>query len=216
MFKLFNNKIIFILLVIYSTQSLARDTVELLPKEFYAVGFRLNIDASIDDKSGVYEARVYFKGSKSKEYRVYATMKCKNGDCKATLPAPVGNNIYYKILYQNYHRKIFVTEEFSMEKRDMLQLEDYQIRDKSEMILGTDFLKPPKTIVGFKDINLKVKTIDNREKIGVLAKIIDKNSAGIQDTKEIDGEFGGTIGTVGEERSILTIIAGVALLFAIL
>ncbi len=214
MFKLFNK--ISVLTVFFSIALFAMDTIEISPKEFYAVNFRIEVDAKIEDSSGVYEARVYFKGSKSKSYRVYSQMDCKNSYCIATLPAPIGDNIYYKILYQNYHREVFVTEEFSMQKRDMLELKDYQTRDKSELILGTDFLKPPRIIIGFRDRNLKVKTIPNSEKIGVLAKIIDKKSAGIKDFDEIDGEFSGTISTVGEERSILPIIGGLALLFMIL
>ena len=103
-----------------------------------------------------------------------------------------------------------------MQKRDMIELKEYQTRDRSEMILGTDLLKPPREIVGFEDKNLKVKLINSSDKIGVLAKIIDKKSAGIKDIDEVDGEFKGTISTVGEERSILPIIGGVALLFMIL
>jgi len=213
MYKLFK---ILILTIICSTWLIAMDSMEFYPKKFYATGFRINIDAKIEEKSGIYEARVYFKGLKSKDYQVYAQMQCKNDYCKATLPAPIGENIYYKILYQNYRRQVFVTEEFSMQKRDMIELKDYQTRDKSDIILGTDLFKPPRTIVGFKDKNLKVKTINSSEKIGVLAKIIDKSSAGIKDINKIDGEFEGTIGTVGEERSILPIIGGVALLFMIL
>jgi len=215
MFKIFSK--IIILIFIYSTNIYSIDNIEFSPKKFYATGFRIKIDAKIDDKSGVYDARVYFKSLKSKNYRVYSQMKCKNDYCVATIPAPIGRNIYYKILYQNYRGEVFVTEEFSMEKRDMLELKNYQTRDKNEIILGTDFKFPPKTIIGFKDKNLKVKLINNSEKIGVLAKIIDKKSAGIKDTKEINGEFAGTISTVSEEkRSILPIIGGVAILFMIL
>ncbi len=207
-----------ILFFLLTFLSLEAKNIKHIINRFYATNYRIFIDAIIEEKSGIEDARVYFKSSKKREYLIYAPMKCKDIYCRAILPKPNRNrkNIFYKIIYQNNSGYVYSSDEVVMQKRDLLELKSYQTKDNKKIIFKTDLVKAPKEIYGFDD-NFEIKTIPKSERIGVLAKIIKKEFAGIKDEeREINGKFGSKVGLMGEESSIYGTIAIVFLLFLIL
>jgi len=164
-----------------------------IQKDFYAPNYRINIDATIEDRNFIESARVYFKSQKDDKYRVFSSMRCKKSLCRAVIPSPISstNNIYYRIVYSNKLHKVFSSRELMITKKDMLILAQNQTKDKSEFTIYSEFAKIPKSVVGFSD-NFNIKQVKKANRIGVIIDITDKKDAGIKDiSKEIRSDYGG-------------------------
>jgi len=172
-------------------------SIKSLYKPFYASGYRIHIDAIIEDKNFIEMARVYFKTKKDEKYKVFSSMKCKKGLCRGTLPAPISSTkeIYYSIVYSNKLKKVFRSEELIIRQKMMLMLAQNQSKDKSPFVLNTEFAKAPSSIVGFED-NFHIIKVKKSNRIGVLVDILDKKDAGINNiSKEIRSDYGGNAST---------------------
>ena len=184
-------KIIFIILIL--SDIINANDIKSLTVHPYATGYRVNIDASIDDKKGIDEARVYFKSSKSQPYQVFSKMKCKGKLCRAVLAIPKANtyNIYYKIIYKNSIGKVYEGKEYLMYKKEILALQSNQTKDRTHQVIYTDLKKRPYSIKGFGgDHTIKSVSKDNR--FGALAGFVPLQSAGISDkSEEIDATYHG-------------------------
>ena len=187
-------------------------SIKSVPKDFYAPNYRINIDATIEDKNFIESARVYFKSQKSAKYEVFSSMKCKKSMCRAVIPAPISstNKIYYTIVYSNKLHKVFSSRELVVEKRGMLILAQNQTKDKSKFIINTEFAKAPSSVVGFSD-NFTINKVKKANRIGVLVNIVDKTDAGIKNiSKEIRSDYGGNASS-----SISPILIGALLMLLV-
>lgn len=121
--------------------------------KFFTSGYRIVVSATITDQEGVYEARVYFKNSIEHNYKVFSLMECIGNECKSELPL---TNISlkkmdYVIVYQNSSGNVYDSGEYTMEKRDMLELPSWQTLNKKSLKLYSEYAKPLKNVKGFTD-----------------------------------------------------------------
>ena len=182
-----------LILVVWFTSTLVANEIKSLTKQPYATGYRINIDASIYDKKGVEEARVYFKSSQEEPYQVFAKMKCKKKLCRAVLPMPKAStyNIYYKIIYKNNIAKVYQGKEYLMYKKEILSLQTNQTKDRKPQILYTDLYKAPRLIKGFGG-NYTIRSILKNNKLGVLTGFVPQEKAGILDkSTDINASYNG-------------------------
>ena len=183
---------IFTIFLFFSVELLANE-IKVLSEDSYLIGYRIRVDANIIDKGKILQARVYFKSSQSKDYQVYAPMKCIGSSCRAILPIPIGKNraIDYKIIYINSNEKIYSTNSLMLRAKEMIALQNNQKKDTKALILKTDSKRVPKSIKGFRD-NFVIKTIKKSKRIGVLAGLISAKKAGVSSlVTGIDGTFRG-------------------------
>lgn len=155
-------KILLTLLIVLSTFAHAKK-VKVEEHEFFTKGFRVLINTLIEDKQGIYEARVYFKHSMVQDYQVYVPMVCLGNRCSAELP--LTDNTLQKfdfiVVYQSSNGEVYKSYFYTMEKRDMLELPSWQTLNSKEIDLYTDYAKPMQSIRGFHDrFNVKKSSGD--------------------------------------------------------
>jgi len=139
--------------------------------KYFTKGFRIIIDTSINDNVGIYEARVYFKHSLVQNYQVYSPMTCMGNRCSTELPLTDLNlrELSYVVVYQNSAGKVYKSNEYTMQKRDLLELPSWQSLRKNSIELYTDYAKPMQSVRGFKD-NISIKK-SSGDALGVSAKL---------------------------------------------
>lgn len=147
-----------IVVFIVLTSFLRAGTIQSDEHEFFTIGFRIAVKALIDDAAGIYEARVYFKRDRVKDYQVFSQMECMGSRCYAEIPLTSVRlrKLNYVIVYQNSAGSAFKSSTYTMEKRDLLELPSWQSLNKKEMLLYTEYAKAPKSINGFMD-NMKIQ-----------------------------------------------------------
>jgi hypothetical protein len=162
--------------------------------ENYSPGYRVVIDGKINDDSGVYDARIYFKDTKQKIYHFFSPMECKGDSCKGVIPiaSKFTKSFKYIVLYQNNAGDVFKTREFEISKKDMVELPSWQIKDTNRLNIKTELEMIPKQMYGFDD-KVRVKKVSDDNKIGVLAGIVDPQMAGIKDKEVVSGEYDGKL-----------------------
>jgi len=161
-------------------------SIELVEEEFFASDYRIVIDATISDESGILDARLYFKRGKDKKYKFFSPMKCKKKLCRGLIPAPHEDTekIIYKIVYKNGKKVIFSSDQYRMKEKKLLALQANQTKDKSPFVIKTEWRKTP-TIYGYAD-NYSIAKVATKDKIGVLANLVDAKDAGVSNTSKID------------------------------
>ena len=144
-------KIILICMAFVTLVSAAKIKVE--EHKYFTKGFRILVNAHIKDTTGIYEARVYFKHSMVQDYQLYAAMECLGNKCHTELPlTEVGlRELNYIVVYQNSAGNVYKSFEYTMQKRDMLELPSWQTLNTKDMQLYTEYAKPMQSIRGFKD-----------------------------------------------------------------
>jgi len=122
--KLFAVVLAFLLAVpINAVESLAAaSSTEIKHKspEDYIPGFRINLDAEINDDAGILISRCYFKAKKDKSF-VFVDMVPKGNPAhQATLPAPWLNSeaIDYVFVIINKEKKVTRSQVFTMKERE--------------------------------------------------------------------------------------------------
>jgi len=139
--------------------------------QYFTKGFRIIIDASIHDDVGIYEARVYFKHKLVQNYQVYLPMTCMGNRCSTELPLTDLSlrELSYVVVCQNSAGKVYKSNEYTMQKRDLLELPSWQSLRKGALVLYTDYAKPMQSVRGFKDdISIKKSSGDP---LGVSAEL---------------------------------------------
>ncbi|RLA81270.1 MAG: hypothetical protein DRG78_09470 [Epsilonproteobacteria bacterium] len=187
-----NYKIIFILLI-GSVSFMFANNIKSTTKEAYGAGYRINIDALINDKKDIIDARVYFKSSKNEPYQYFSKMKCKGKLCRGVLPIPKmsTHNILYKIIYKNGIGKVYEGKEYLMYEKEILVLQSNQTKDRKYQTIYTDLQKSTGSIRGFTG-NYGIKTVPKSDRLGVLAGFVSPQNANISDkSDEIDARYHG-------------------------
>lgn len=158
--------------------------------EFYASGYRINIDAIIDEKTQIVEARVYFKDKRNRKYQAFSKMICKKKICRGVLPTPNEDTkeIFYTILYKSVSNKVYISKEYRLLKREMLMLGKNQIKDNNSFILGTDLKITPRYVYGFKD-NYSIIKVPSKEKFAITAGLISTKDGG---KSKVTAKYGGS------------------------
>lgn len=135
---------------------------------FFTKGYRIVINTKIEDVAGIYEARVYMKSHNSNNYQVYALMDCEGNQCHAELPrtSVYLKHLDYIIVHQNSAGVASKSKAYSMEKRDMLELPEWQTLNKKKMTIYTEYAKPLHKVNGFTD-DMHVKTRPDSDYLGV-------------------------------------------------
>lgn len=159
-----------LLILIMCSGLIQAGPIKSVEHEFFTKGFRNLVTARINDTAGIYEARVYFKRHNVKNYQVFSLMECKENRCYAELPRTSSHlrKLDYVIVYQNSSGVAFKSKTYTMEKRDMLELPAWQTLNRKEMIVYTEYVKPPKWVNGFTD-KMKIQKSDEEEAFGVTA-----------------------------------------------
>lgn len=178
-------KKVYILLTLLSF-TLHAQSVDVVNEEFFASDYRLMIDATITDRNGIVDARLYFKRAKDQQFHFFAPMKCKGKLCRGYIPAPHSDTqkVEYKVVYKNKKKMIFSSDNYRVKKRELLALQMNQTKDKSPFVIKTEFAKQP-TLYGFAD-NYSIKKVAIKDKFGVLADMLTQQEAGVKDMSQID------------------------------
>jgi len=151
--------------------AIGANKIKIEAHKYFTKGFRIIINTSINDDIGIYEARLYFKHSLVQNYQVYLPMTCIGNRCSAELPLTDLNliELNYVVVYQNSAGQVYKSNEYTMQKRDLLELPSWQSLRKNSIKLYTDYAKPMKSIRGFRDkISIQKSSGDA---LGVNAKL---------------------------------------------
>jgi len=182
------------LFIILGFSFLVANTINFAPQESYANGYRIVINPIIKDDMGIYEARLYFKKDKAPNFQFFSTMRCKDNSCKGEIPIVEKRtkSIEYCIVYQNNAGKVYNTEIFKINERELLELPEWQTFKNDRLTLKTEMFKIPKKVYGFDD-KVRIEAVDNSEKIGVIANLLTQDMVGVENIKDILGSYGGVI-----------------------
>jgi len=118
--------------------------------ESFAHGFNNVIEFTKD--ADINQVRVFFKDSSSKTYELYVKTKCISFNCYGKLPQTVSSlqALDYTIVYRNVDGYIHKTDDYTMNKEDLLLLPSWQKKHKKEkVVLYSEFEVVPNNVKGF-------------------------------------------------------------------
>jgi len=190
--------------VLLSASSLFGAKINFADFDYFVPSNRLVLKANIDDDTGIFDARVYFKQSQAKIFQFFAPMKCSSSKCVATIPIADDSTAYldYILMFQNNQGDVFKTKIFQAEKRDMIELPSWQIRDISPIVVKSELKLLPKDIRGFKD-NIVIKAVEKPNKLGVIAQILTKEQTGVEKPKEdVVGKYKGRVNSANSNLDL--------------
>jgi len=90
------------------------------PGETYIPGFRINLDAQLEEPAGILVTRCYFKTKNDKNFAFVKMASSGDGNFKATLPAPFVGSVEVEYLFVSVskEKKVTRTEIFSLKETE--------------------------------------------------------------------------------------------------
>ncbi len=154
-------------------------------QQTFTSGYRIYIDTLIEDHN-ITETRLYFRTAASPRYEAFTRMECIGKYCRGIIPSPAGSTetIYYTILYKKTNNRIYTGKESVITRRNGLYLVN-QTKERTPLRLRTEQTQKP-LLAGFED-RYSIQEIANSRKYGVVAGLITRDKAGIEDTSVIEG-----------------------------
>jgi len=116
----------------------------------FADGFNNIIEFTKDED--INQVRVFFKDSSSKTYELYVKTKCVNFNCYGKLPRTISKiqSLDYTVVYRNVDGYIHKTNDYTMNKEDLLLLPKWQKKYKKEkVVMYSEFEVVPTNVKGF-------------------------------------------------------------------
>ena len=163
-------------LFMFSSAQAAVLEIKHSPEKSTRAGERLDVKASIDDKSGVDVARVYFKGENEADYN-FVEMSGSGKSYTGTLPAPDNriNLIEYVILVKNGQDQVYKSQVFQVKVKNS---NAKSVVGNDQIQVYTELAQAPQSVPGFTD-NIVLDIIDSAAKYGVVAGLTSSSSAGV-------------------------------------
>lgn len=141
-------KYIIVLLLLINLVQAAN--IKINEQQTFANGFNNIVEITIDE--GMRDVRVFFKDHQNPKYQIYVKAKCINYNCYAKLPITLPEliSLDYTVLYLSADGGLGLSSEYTVIKKDLLELPTVQAKHKREkVLLYSEFEVPPSNVIGF-------------------------------------------------------------------
>ena len=181
------------------------------PVEEVTAGQRIDIEAEIEDESGVKTARVYFKAAEASDYSFVVLSSDDGESFTGTLPAPANGagSIEYLILVQNNNDHVVKTQSYQVIVEDDDDAAS-AIAENDQIKVYTELEKAPTEITGFSD-NIAIDVVESAAKLGVVAGLYSVATAGSSSSgATAAGTVTATAGGISTTAVVLGVVATAA------
>lgn len=155
------------------TQERATTKIQHRPLEYYVSGNRIQVEAKVEDATGVKVVRCYFRASGQSDYVFAPLQEKEKGLYQGILPAPADQtgSMEYLFLVVNGQNRVIKSQIFSVNKKEQKDAPSWQMVAKGGSIPVSSEISQTADIAGYYSDNVTLTNADPSFRYGYAAAL---------------------------------------------